>query len=163
MPSSVVWKIMKVAVCPVRNCFNRLSSITISATHPFGRQRMKPTRPTLTSSIFSRSPAGSNTPIGATTRKSVDFCSATFTTMIVRPTSGRSSATTLWTSAHWFSSVPGRLSQRTCQSPCADFTSPCAAASGVPTQTAINRTALGASERKRGKIFSPDEIIPLPV
>jgi hypothetical protein len=106
---------------------------------------------------------GSNMPMGTRTRKSVDFCSAVFTTMIVRPTSGRSFPVTLWTSAHWCSWPPGGLSHRTCQSPCADFTGLCAAASSVPTQTAINRTAVGASERNKcGNIFSPDEISSLP-
>src|SRR5262249_44160103 len=46
IPSSGVWKMMKVEVWPVRNCLIKLSSITTSATQPFGRQRTKPARPT---------------------------------------------------------------------------------------------------------------------
>src|SRR5690349_4002386 len=46
MPSSGVWKIMKVADWPVRNLLTRLSSMTTSATQPLGTHRTKPARPT---------------------------------------------------------------------------------------------------------------------
>src|SRR6266436_6724075 len=44
------------------------------------------------------------------------------------PTLARSSATTLWNSAHCSPWAPGGVSQRICQSPCTDFTAPCAKA-----------------------------------
>ena len=45
MPSSGVWKMMKVAVLPVSSWLSSLSSRITSATQPFGRQRTKPARP----------------------------------------------------------------------------------------------------------------------
>ena len=45
MPSSGVWKMMKVAVCPVRSLPIRVSSMITSATQPLGTQRTKPARP----------------------------------------------------------------------------------------------------------------------
>ena len=66
-------------------------------------------------------------PSGASTRISRLFWSAVFSTMTVRPTLGRSSAITLWISAHCSPCAPGGVSQRICQSPCTDLTAPCAA------------------------------------
>ena len=73
-----------------------------------------------------RGPEGSSTPSGASTRISRLFWSAVLSTMTVSPTLGRSSAVTLWIRAHCSPCAPGGVSQRICQSPCTDFTVPCA-------------------------------------
>src|SRR5215831_21394359 len=65
------------------------------------------------------------------------FWSAVLSTITVRPTLARSSAVTLWISAHCSPCAPGGVSQRTCQSLWTDLTAPCAVArSAVPTETA---------------------------
>src|ERR1700730_1570043 len=138
MPSSGVSKMMKVAVLAVRSWFNSLSSITTSATQPLGRHRTKPARPTSTLSSFRPSPDGSSTPRGATTRISLLFWSAVFSTMTVRPALERSSATTLWIRAHCSACAPGGVSQRICQSPCTERTAPWALAEAVrPNSSAL--------------------------
>ena len=48
MPSSGVWKMIKVAVVPLPSWPISLSSMVTSATQPVGRQRTKPARPTST-------------------------------------------------------------------------------------------------------------------
>src|SRR5215472_4778562 len=57
-----------------------------------------------------------------------DFWSAVLSTSTVMPTLARSSATTLWNRAHCSPWAPGGVSHRICQSPCTDFTAPCAKA-----------------------------------
>src|SRR5579864_2074845 len=128
MPSSGVWKMMKVAVLAVRNFAISASSMTTSAMQPLGRQRTKPARPISALSIFKPRPEGSNTPSGATTRISRLLASAVFSTMTVRPTLARSSAVTLWIRAHCSDFAPGGVSQRICQSLNTDLTAPWAAA-----------------------------------
>src|SRR6266403_6251178 len=140
IPSSGVSKIINVAVLAVRSCPKSLSSITTSATQPLGRQRTKPARPTSTLSSFRPSPDGSSTPSGATTRISLLFWSAVFSTMTVRPALERSSATTLWIRAHCSPCAPGGVSQRICQSPWTERTAPCAPAEAVrPNRNATAR------------------------
>src|SRR6202158_936058 len=131
IPSSGVSKIINVAVLAVRSWPKSLSSITTSATQPLGRQRTKPARPTSWLSSLRPRPEGSSTPKGATTRISLLFWSAVFSTMTVRPALERSSATTLWIRAHCSACAPGGVSQRICQSPCTDRTAPCALAEAV--------------------------------
>ena len=58
MPSSGVWKMMKVAVVPLRSWSISLSSIITSAMQPVGRQRTKPARPTSAWSTFRPRPGG---------------------------------------------------------------------------------------------------------
>src|ERR1700709_2614695 len=131
MPSSGVSKMMNVAVLAVRSWASSLSSITTSATQPLGRQRTKPARPTSTLSRLRPKPDGSSTPRGATTRISLLFWSAVFSTITVRPALERSSATTLWIRAHCSAWAPGGVSQRICQSPCTERTAPWALAVAV--------------------------------
>src|SRR5262249_25434143 len=65
------------------------------------------------------------------------FWSAVLSTITVRPTLARSSAVTLWISAHCSPCAPGGVSQRTCQSLWTDLTAPCALArSAVPAESA---------------------------
>src|ERR1700682_4122230 len=131
MPSSGVSKMMKVAVLAVRSWPRSLSSITTSATQPLGRHLTKPARPTSWLSSFRPRPEGNSTPSGATTRISLLFWSAVFSTITVRPALERSSATTLWIRAHCSPCAPGGVSQRICQSPWTDRTAPCALAEAV--------------------------------
>src|SRR6185312_10871390 len=131
MPSSGVSKIIKVAVLALLSCPSSFSSITTSATQPFGRHRTNPARPTSWLSSFRPRPEGSRTPKGATTRISLLFWSAVLSTITVRPALERSSATTLWIRAHCSPCAPGGVSQRICQSPWTDRTAPCALAALV--------------------------------
>src|ERR1700730_12561986 len=152
MPSSGVSKMMNVAVLAARNWPSSLSSITTSATQPLGRQRTKPARPTSTLSSFRPSPDGNSTPSGATTRISLLFWSAVFSTITVRPALERSSATTLWISAHCSPCAPGGVSQRICQSPCTERTAPCACA--VALAPATNAAASKLPSQRRGAASS---------
>lgn len=102
--------------------------MTTSATQPVVRQRTKPARPISLSSILRPRPEGNSTPSGATTRRSLLFWSAVFSTMTRSVRLGRSSAATFWTSAHCSALAPGGTSQRICQSPCVERTAPCAKA-----------------------------------
>src|SRR5262249_30685585 len=141
MPSSGVWKMMKVADWPVRSLFIRSSLTTTSATQPSGRERTKETLPTSAESMRSPSPLGSSTPSGASTRMRRNFWSAVLSTITVRPTLGRSSAVTLWMSAHCSLWAPGGVSQRICQSPCTDLTTPWAAALPAITASMMSASA----------------------
>src|ERR1700761_2155290 len=67
--------------------------------------------------------------------------------MTVRPALERSSATTLWISAHCSLWAPGGVSQRICQSPCTERTAPCALAGTerpIQHKTARKTAALAA-------------------
>src|SRR5229473_7039271 len=142
MPSSGVSKMIKVAVLALRSWPKSLSSITTSATQPLGRHLTKPALPTSTLSSFSPRPEGNSTPSGATTRISLLFWSAVFSTITVRPALERSSATTLWIRAHCSPCAPGGVSQRICQSPCTERTAPWALAAALrPSSNAIARPA----------------------
>ena len=126
-----------------------LSSITTSATQPLGRHRTKPARPTSWLSSFRPRPEGRSTPSGATTRISLLFWSAVFSTITVRPALERSSATTLWIRAHCSPWAPGGVSQRICQSPWTDRTAPCARAAWLSRAARRRREGHRASVRSR--------------
>src|SRR5882724_8348970 len=157
IPSSGVSKIMNVAVFAFFNWPISFSSMTTSATQPLGRQRTKPARPTSWLSSFSPRPEGSRTPSGATTRISLLFWSAVFSTITVRPALERSSATTLWISAHCSLWAPGGVSQRICQSPWTDRTAPWAWAPWV--RPAKNVVASNPPSQRLSQSLGP--ILPL--
>ena len=95
------------------------------------------------------------------TGERVDSQPAVFSTITVRPTLARSSAVTLWISAHCSPWAPGGVSQRTCQSLWTDLTAPCAAAG--PTDAAMMVTAIAAKSDFRAceNILRPDRSIAL--
>src|SRR5579885_158850 len=118
-----------------------LFSITTSATHPVGRQRTNPARPTSVSSILSPRPAGRRSPRGAMPRRREFLPSAVLSTMTIRLTLGLSSAATLCKSAHCSRAAPGGVSQRSSQSPCFALTTPWQRAPGVPAKAQKPRNA----------------------
>ena len=125
--SEIVFSIVTDAKA-VRSFLINASSITTSAMQPLGRHLTKPARPTSTLSSFKPRPEGSSTPSGATTRINRLLASAVLSTITVSPTLARSSAVTLWISAHCSDLAPGGVSQRICQSLCTDLTAPWAKA-----------------------------------
>src|ERR1700761_7410616 len=84
--------------------------------------------------------------------------------MTVRPALERSSATTLWISAHCSLWAPGGVSQRICQSPCTERTAPCAWAGALAaTRLAASKPAASRPNRRRrvvGCVGNPIQVIP---
>ena len=83
--------------------------------------------------------------------------------MTVRPTLGRSSAVTLCTRAHCSPCEPGGVSQRTCQSPCTDLTTPWAA--GRPDRSSAASAAAASdpnAPQSRHLNASPSSTPPAP-
>src|SRR6202040_165579 len=107
-------------------------------------------------SILSPKPEGRSTPSGAMTRKRRLFPSAVLRTITIRLMFGLSSAATLCKRAHCSLAAPGGVSQRSCQSPCLDFTTPWQTAPGPLANSQIPMSV--SPKRRRAPVVLIDSI-----